>query len=87
MLYNLSIVVQVKNEGENLKFILPQIKKFSDDIIVVDVHSNDCSKEICESLNIKFILDNNLGKGDAQKLGVKEAKNDYVKVKRNSISF
>ena len=41
MLYNLSIVVPVKNEGENLKFILPQIKKFSDDIIVVDGHSND----------------------------------------------
>ena len=56
MLYNLSIVVPVKNEGENLKFILPQIKKFSDDIIVVDGHSNDGSKEICESLNIKFIL-------------------------------
>ena len=78
MLDNLSIVLPVKNECENLKFILPKIKKFSDDIIVVDGNSNDGSKEICESLNIKFILDNNLGKGDAQKLGVKEAKNDYI---------
>ena len=78
VLENLSIVVPVKNEGENLKFILPRIKKFSDDIIVVDGHSNDGSKEICENLNIKFILDNNLGKGDAQKIGVKEAKYEYI---------
>ena len=78
MLKFLSIVLPVKNEGKNLDFIIPELKKYSEDIIVVDGHSNDNTEEICRKYKVKFILDNKLGKGDAQSIGVSEAINEYV---------
>jgi glycosyltransferase involved in cell wall biosynthesis len=74
----LSIILPVKNEGKNLKKIIPILKKFSNDIIVVDGHSNDSTKKICQLEKVKYILDNNIGKGDAQRIGAKNAKNYYL---------
>jgi len=75
---SLSIVLPVKNEGKNLKKIIPILKKFSNDIIVVDGNSNDSTKKICHLEKVKYILDNNLGKGDAQRIGAISAKNYYI---------
>ena len=78
MLKNLSIIIPSKNESKNLEFILPKLNKFSDDIIVVDGNSNDGTESICKSNNVSFKLDNGLGKGDAQRIGVIHAKYDYI---------
>ena len=78
MLKNLSIIVSSKKECENLKTILPILKKRSDDVIVVDGHSNDGTKEICLQNQVNFVLDNGLGKGDAQRVGALIAKYDYI---------
>ncbi len=75
---DLSIVVVSKNEVKNLVSILPNLLVHSDDIILVDGHSNDGTKELCEKYNVKFLLDNKIGKGDAQKVGIKAAKNEIV---------
>jgi glycosyltransferase involved in cell wall biosynthesis len=74
----LSIVIPAKNESKNLNLILPILNKYSNNIIVVDGHSNDNTKIICKKNNVRFILDNNLGKGDAQRIGVDFAKNDII---------
>ena len=78
MLKNLSIIVSSKKECENLKTILPILKEKSDDVIVVDGHSKDGTKEICLHNKVNFVLDNGLGKGDAQRVGVSVAKYDYI---------
>jgi glycosyltransferase involved in cell wall biosynthesis len=44
----LSIVIPAKNESKNLNFILPILNKYSNNIIVVDGHSNDNTKIICK---------------------------------------
>ena len=75
---NLSIIVLAKNEYETLVEILPEIKKYADDVILVDGHSNDKTKELCDELEINFYLDNKLGKGDAQRVGVSKAKNKFI---------
>ncbi len=75
---DLSIVLVCKNEAENLDSIIPNLLQHSDDIILVDGHSNDGTEDICKKYNIKFLLDNKVGKGDAQKIGILETKNDYV---------
>ena len=69
MLKNLSIIVSSKKECENLKTILPILKEKSDDVIVVDGHSKDGTEEICLLNKVNFVLDNGLGKGDAQRVG------------------
>lgn len=73
-----SIVISAKNEAGGLDKIIKSIKKYSDDIIVVDGHSNDGSKEICLQNKVRFYLDNKKGRGDAVKIGLKQAKNEIV---------
>jgi len=75
---DLSIVVPAKQESKNLKFLLPILKKYSNDIIVVDGHSKDNTRLVCEINKVKFVLDNKLGKGDAQRIGVNLAKNNII---------
>ena len=75
---DLSIVLVCKREVKNLENIIPNLLVHSDDIILVDGHSNDGTKELCEKYDIKFLLDNKIGKGDATKIGIKEAKNEIV---------
>ena len=78
MLKNLSIIVSSKKECENLKTILPILKEKSNDVIVVDGHSKDGTEEICLLNKVNFVLDNGLGKGDAQRVGALVAKYDYI---------
>ena len=69
-----SIVIGCKNEGQGIKQIIQSVKKYSNDIIVVDGHSNDGTKEITKAEKARFYLDNKLGRGDALKIGIKVAK-------------
>lgn len=78
MLKNLTIIVSSKKECENLKTILPILKQKSEDVIVVDGHSKDGTEEVCLLNNVNFVLDNGLGKGDAQRVGASVAKHDYI---------
>ena len=74
MLNQLSIIILAKNEAKNLINLIPKLKKLSNDILLIDGHSTDETKNICKKNNIRFYLDNNIGKGDAQRLGVSKAK-------------
>lgn len=81
MSYNkskVSIVIACKNEGEGIKKILASVKKYSDDIIVVDGHSNDGTKEISQNFGARFFLDHKKGRGDALKIGIKKAKKEII---------
>ena len=78
MLINLSIVIPAKFEAENLKILLPIIKKICSDVIVIDGHSNDGTEDICKINSVRFYLDNNLGKGDAQKIGANYSLNENI---------
>ena len=49
----ISVVVNVKNEAENLNRCLKSIKNFAEEIIVVDMHSSDDSVSIAQSYGAK----------------------------------
>ena len=74
---DLAIVIPSKKECQNLEFIIPNLQKYSSEIIIVDSDTNDGTKELCERLNVKYIKDNNKGKGDAQRIGAKICKKIY----------
>ena len=78
ILKNLSIIVAAKEEDKNLVDILPRLKNYSEDVIVVDGHSTDNTKNICGQHGVNFVLDHGLGKGDAQRVGAENAKNEYI---------
>ncbi len=73
-----SIVIPSKNEGEGIEKIIKSVKKYVDEIIVVDGHSNDKTKEKTLKNKAIYLLDNNLGRGDAVKIGLSKAKGDVV---------
>lgn len=75
---DLAIVIPSKKECQNLEFIIPNLQKYSSEIIIVDSDTNDGTKELCERLNVKYIKDNNKGKGDAQRIGAKICKKKYI---------
>ena len=79
---DLSIIIPCKNEALGMQKIINSVKKYSDDIIVVDGNSNDGTKEICESNGVKFINEIShgvvTGKGNAMRIGVGVSKHDHI---------
>lgn len=78
MYSDLSIIVPSKNEFKNLKFIIPKLNQYSSEIIVVDSYTGDGTEELCKKLGVKYIRDNNKGKGDAQRIGAKDSQKKYL---------
>lgn len=74
----LSILVLTKNEGEGIGRIIKSLKPFGEDILVVDGHSTDNTKEIVRRLGCRFFLDHDLGRGDGVRLGLAKAKREVV---------
>lgn len=49
----ISAVINIRNEADSLKKCLKSIKKFADEIIVIDMYSTDNGKQIAESFGAK----------------------------------
>ncbi|MEW6609956.1 MAG: glycosyltransferase family 2 protein [bacterium] len=73
-----SVIIPTRNESEGIKQIIEQVKPYADEVIVVDGHSTDNTREIASQSGVKVILDNKKGKGDAYRVGISVAKNDIV---------
>ena len=74
----ISIIIPAKNEGEGIGRVLESVKPYGDEIIVIDGHSTDNTREIVENFGARYVLDNNKGRGDAVRIGIGEAKNDIL---------
>lgn len=73
-----SIIIAAKNEGEGLDRILQEVKPYGEDILVVDGHSTDHTKQIAKKHNARYFLDNKKGRGDALKIGIRHAKGKVI---------
>ena len=67
----ISIVIPVRNEAQNLYYILPRIPPLVSEVILVDGHSTDDTVAVAKRLlpNIRIIEQQGRGKGDAVRLG------------------
>jgi len=74
----ISIVVSTLNEEDNLRPVLHWSALYADELIVVDGHSTDATREIAYECGAKVVLDNNLGKGDAIRVGIMKATGDIL---------
>ena len=70
----ISIIIPAKDEEGSIAEVIERCKKYSDDIIVIDGHSMDGTREICERMGVKVYLDNGKGKGDAIRMGISLAR-------------
>jgi glycosyltransferase involved in cell wall biosynthesis len=74
-----TLVLLSLNEIDGLKVIWPQIpKKSVDEIFAVDGGSTDGTLEFYKKNNIKVVTQKSKGRGEAFRIGIKEAKGDVV---------
>ena len=60
-----TVVIPALNEEQTIVEIIEGCKPHADELIVVDGHSQDRTREISEELGARVILDNKKGKGEA----------------------
>lgn len=75
---SLSIIIPAKNEENNLPWVLTRIKRLAyklpkHEIIVVDGHSTDKTREVAKKFGCRVILDHMKGKGEAMRTAAKRA--------------
>lgn len=73
-----TIIVSAKNEEGGIGEIVTSIKKYGNEVIVVDGCSKDKTRKIARQMGAKVFLDHGRGKGDAMRVGVEKAKGEII---------
>ena len=74
----ITVVIPTKNEEKTLEEIITKCKAHADEMLVVDGHSKDSTREIAQKLGVKVVLDHGKGKGDGLRVGIHEANGDVL---------
>jgi dolichol-phosphate mannosyltransferase len=74
-----SLIVPCRNEAANLEILLPRLAGFARELIIVDGHSTDRTRELAIANGAVYVLDNGRGKGDGLRVGLARA-NEAVSV-------
>ena len=76
----ISVVIPVRNESQNLYYILPRIPSIVSEVILVDGHSTDDTIDVAKQLQpaIRIIEQKGQGKGDAVRLGFAACTGDII---------
>lgn len=67
---NVTVVIPTLNESASLDQVITESKKYCNNILIVDGHSNDNTKNITIQHDVSFVLDNKKGKGDAIRVSI-----------------
>jgi dolichol-phosphate mannosyltransferase len=73
-----TLIIPAKNEGATIEGVLRQSRPLADDILVVDGHSTDDTREIALKMGARVISDHGKGKGDGVRVGIQEATGDIL---------
>lgn len=73
-----SVVIPARDEEQGIADIIRHCRPFADELLVVDGHSTDRTREISEQLGVRVVLDNGQGKGDAIRVAIEQVTGDIV---------
>ena len=68
----ISIVIPTKNEEKSIKKIIEECIPYGDEVLVVDGHSRDLTRDVAREAGARVVLDHQKGKGDGLRVGLKE---------------
>jgi dolichol-phosphate mannosyltransferase len=73
-----TVVIPTKDEEGLVGEIVDAVKPYADEVLVIDGHSRDRTREIAVAHGARVALDRGKGKGDALRLALDEATGDIV---------
>ena len=73
-----SVIVPCRNEARNIRPVLEWAAPYADELLVVDGHSSDGTREIAAEMGATVLLDNGKGKGDALRVAIAAASGDIL---------
>jgi len=76
--HKISVVIPTLNEEVSVGHIIEGSKQYTDELIVIDGHSKDRTREIAENLGVKVVLDNKKGKGEALRHSLSHVTGDII---------
>ena len=74
----ITLIMPAKNEGATIEEVLRGARPYVDDILVVDGHSTDNTREIALKMEARVVSDHGKGKGDGVRVGIQEAAGDIL---------
>ncbi len=73
-----TVVVPTRDEEGLIGEIIDEVKPHADEVLVVDGHSKDRTRDIAAECGARVILDGGRGKGEALRLALREAAHEIV---------
>jgi dolichol-phosphate mannosyltransferase len=76
--HQVTVVIPAKNEAGGIVKVIKSVQEFVEEVIVVDGHSTDGTRDLATETGATVLLDNGRGKGAAYRSGVESATRDTV---------
>jgi len=73
-----TVVIPTKDEELTIGKIITRCRPYADEMLVVDGHSLDKTREIARELGARVVLDHGKGKGDGIRVAIQEARGDII---------
>jgi dolichol-phosphate hexosyltransferase len=73
-----TVVIPARNEELNIGEVIERALAYCEEILVVDGHSTDRTREVARSYGVRVISDNKKGKGDAVRVGASAASHPVI---------
>ncbi|MFH1965539.1 MAG: glycosyltransferase family 2 protein, partial [Acidobacteriota bacterium] len=74
----ISVVIAAKNETKTIRNIVMESGKYSQEVLVIDGHSDDETVRLAEKAGARVFSDNQSGKGAALRKGIEKASGDII---------
>ena len=74
----LSAVILAREEEATIAGLVAKARACADEVLVVDGHSRDRTREQAEAAGARVVLDHGRGKGDAYRTGLAEARGEIL---------
>jgi dolichol-phosphate mannosyltransferase len=73
-----TILVPAKNEERMITEVVERVAPYGDEVVVIDGHSTDKTRELAEASGASVVVDNGKGKGAALRMGMDLAAHDVI---------
>ncbi len=74
----ISVVIPCFNEEEGLRYLLPKMPRFVDEVLIIDNGSTDDTADIAREMGARVVEERKRGYGSAYKCGFQHAKGDII---------